>query len=509
MDRKSANLGENDVVRIREIVQAYTAEGFVWFYYWTQKDPLPDHCVEWIYEYFEALSAGENLCVEAFRGSLKTTIFSVLLTVYQIGCYPELETIITQSNDDKAFKSSSQIADIIATNPGFRFLFPHVRPDIAAGWGAHGYEVMRMDMPYGAWRKLRGRTPSLMAAGYKGSSILSHHPTGHGILDDVNDHKNTRSSRELNMVITTVDKEIVPAFDRVKMRIDVFTPWVPGDVGDRAKKSPSSRKIKTPLFRLDQNGKMTDVPTWPEVFPEKRIEKLREDTAPVEFAQMYLLDLEATRGAVLKREWLHYYPYDELNKKLPVAIGVDYASVAKTQELKGRDHFALAVVEIHPEGFGVLIDGYFGHVSRSEAEEIGISWGVDYQDRLLFMGVEKQGKGEEYYNVMLRSAPFPVRDMTPGNMSKGKRFENQMAPLFKQGKVRVSNEPDNRFLDQFLGEWLAWDGTGHYFDDCLDAVYYAVALIKGFIKPSAEDIPGVRSIFDSVTKNPLFKFAKR
>src|SRR3990172_1843091 len=141
--------------------------------------------------------------------------------------------------------------------------------------------------------------------------------------------------------------------------------------------------------------------------------------------------------------------------------------------------------------------------------KIGISWGVDYQDRLLFMGVEKQGKGEEYYNVMLRSAPFPVRDMTPGNMSKGKRFENQMAPLFKQGKVRVSNEPDNRFLDQFLGEWLAWDGTGHYFDDCLDAVYYAVALIKGFIKPSAEDIPGVRSIFDSVTKNPLFKFARR
>jgi hypothetical protein len=508
MDLASENLSDALVERIRQKVQAYTPEGFVWFYYLTAPEPLPAHCVGWIYEYFEALKAGENLAVEAFRGSLKTTVITNFLTAYAVGCFPQLETVFVQSIDQMANDNSAFVADLIKVSPGFRLLFPSVRPDIPAGWGANGYEVMRNDIPYGQWRKLRSKTPTLMGAGYKSADVLGRHPTMHGILDDVNDHRNTRSARELNMVTTKVNKEIRPAFDRVKMQIDIFTPWVPGDVGQMAKQRSNTRVIRTPIYKLDAEGRLTDVPTWPEKFPEEKIEEMRQNSPPVEMAQMYYLDLAATGGQVLKREWLHFYPHDEI-EKWPVVMAVDYASVAKHQELKGRDHFALSVVAVHPNGFGVLIDGYYAHVSRAEAESIGISWGVEYGDRLLAFGVEKQGKGEEYYNMMLRAAPFAVKDLSPGNISKGKRFEDQMAPLFKAGKMRVSNEPNNRFLDQFLNEWLSWDGSGHYFDDCLDAAYYAARLIKGFIKPTGDDVPGLFSRFKEATGNPLFKFARR
>ena len=294
-----------------------------------------------------------------------------------------------------------------------------------------------------------------MGSGYKEANILGNHPRMHGIHDDVCNEKNTRHPRELLQVIRKVAKEIRPAFDRVKMQIDIFTPWVPDDVGDRAKRRKNTRHVLTPVYTEVDGEK---IPTWPEYFPLTRyegmpkeaqpIDELMEDHGPVEFAQMYLCNLEATQGQQLKKEWLHDYPHDEIDRNWPVVIGVDYASVAKQQELKGRDHFALSVVAIHPNGFGILIDGWFGHLSRAEGEQKALDFGIKYSGRLRAMGIETAGKSEEFYNVMLASAPFAVRPLTTGNKSKGHRFEYQMAPVFMGFKMRVSDDPTNKLNNE-------------------------------------------------------------
>jgi len=472
-----------DLDRLRALVQADNAEGFLVFYSLVAPAdyPIPLHCIKWIVEYYDCLRTSENLAIEAFRGSLKTTVMTIYLTAYRIGCSPHLENLFAQGNHRAAVENAQTVASIVKDQPMFRLLFPHVSPDIDKGWGADGYQVMRTDLPYGEWRQMRTKTPTLVGAGYKDALVLGKHPRGHGILDDVNNYLNTRSQRELNAVVHKVEKEIRPAFDDTMIQLDIFTPWTPDDVGDRAKRRPNTRHIKTAVVQLDEFGKATDLPTWPEKFPTERIAEIRANMPPAEFAQMYMCDLEAAQGQALKKDWLQWYLPENVKSEWPTYIGIDFASVASDQETKGKDHFALAVLKIHPNGFGLLTDGFFGHVPDAVAQDTALNWGGRY-DSLKIMGIEALGKGESYYNWVLSKAPFRVKKLGTGNRNKGYRFEKQMAQMFRSGKVRVAQDLENPFIKQFYNEWAAFDGLGTYFDDCLDAVYFAIAAARNALK---------------------------
>jgi len=512
-----AKLSEQQLDQIREIVYSDTPEGFIYFYYFVAKKewPLPGHCIPWILGFYEAREKGMNLAVEAARGLLKSTIFSIYMTVYQTALHPDLETVIVQASEGLANDNSAAIANIIEYNAGFKVLFPHVKPDKPQGWGAKGgYEVKNIDMDYAGFRKLRTVSPSILATTYKSANVQGRHPRMLGILDDINNSKNSRYPRELQTVKLAVDQEILPAFDRVMMRIDVFTPWRDGDIGDTAKNQEDTLHIRTPIYKLDENGQLTDEPVWPKEKPKEWIERIRKRVAPHVFAQMQLCDLKGAEGRILKREYLKYIEVEEIPTDIKVYIACDYASVAKDQALKGRDYFALAVVGIMGSGdnsFLVLLDGVRKHVDRAEAEQIFMNWCSLYhkQGRLIRAGIEKHGKGEEFADAMMRAAQgWKVKQLTTGNKSKGERFENQLAPVMMGDRFRITTAPGT-FVDQFVDEYLSYDGMGTYTDDTLDAVYYCIRLAKGFINWKDDDVLYGSPIKRIVQKNPLFKFARR
>lgn len=510
MERRK--LPDDILDNIRQIVHSDTAEGFIWFYHFISDLPLPTHCVEWVFQYYKARDDDMNLAVEAFRGSLKTTIFSTLLPIYLIGLNPELETIIVQASEDMAHDNSGIIADIIENNVGYRVLFPDVVPDKDKGWGAKGYEVVDTSIDYGAFRRKRFKSPTFLATGYKSANIQGRHPRGFGILDDINNSRNSRYPREMQTVNFAVDQEIRPAFDKTLMNIDVFTPWREGDIGDGAKKRADTLHIRTPIFKLDENGQLTDEPVWPQEWPLHRIEMERSGMAPHIWSQMYLCDLKGAQGRILKREYLKYIEVEEIPTDIKVYIACDYASVAKDQALRGRDYFALSVVGQHPSGFLILLDGVRKHVDRAEAEKIFMNWCGDYhkQGRLIRSGIEKHGKGEDFANVMLKASEgWKVKLLTTGNKSKGERFENQLVPVMSGDRFRITTAP-NPFIDQFVDEYLSFDGMGTYTDDCLDAVYYAVRLAKGYIKWKDDDALYDGSLVAQLRiRNPLHKLARR
>ena len=502
---------------LRTLVQSDTPEGFCVFYALMSPAEwkIPPHAIEWIYEYYDVLRNGpeQNLAIEAFRGSLKTTIMTVFRSAYRLGCNPTLEVVFAQGNHQAAVENAMHVATLIRDIPMFRVLFPGVVDNPDLGWGRAGYHLKRDDIPYGEFAKHRTKVPSIVGAGYSSALILGKHPRLDGILDDVNNYANTRSPRRLHEVVTKVDKEIRPAFDKC-MQLDIFTPWVNEDVGDRAKKRKNTRHIRTPIYKLDDNGKLTDEPQWPEEWPVDKIKDLQEDTPPAEFAQMYLCDLTATQGQSLRAAWLEPRTLPEhIDEEWPIYIGIDYASVASDQEVKGRDHFALAVIAIHPNGFGILIDGFFGFLPDAEAQDVALNWGNGYLN-MRAMAIERLGSAQSYYNLMLKNAPFRVLPFGTGNRRKGERFEKQLAPLFKNGKMRILDDPDNPFLKQFEAEWLAWDGLETYYDDCLDAVYYAVGCARNFLRGGAEEDDKswgaqVRHKNRGVKSMPGFGFAKR
>jgi hypothetical protein len=233
-------------------------------------------------------------------------------------------------------------------------------------------------------------------------------------------------------------------------------------------RNDSANPNKTSSLSVIPNSEFA-IPVWPERFPLAEIEKLRKTTGEVEFARMFLLDLEAARGVHLRREWLGAYPRDKIDSGWPVVMGVDYASTADQLVGGRRDYFAVAIGRALPGGAGVvLVDGFRGQVSQGEAEAMLKRLARFYPTTQL-IGVEAVGKGEEFFHLMLRSSRLPVRAVRPGRQSKGKRFEIGMAPLFEFNRAWVA-DVDTPFLRAFREEWVRWPHGEH--DDTLDAVYW-------------------------------------
>ncbi|MEK6256557.1 MAG: hypothetical protein N2C13_04465 [Chloroflexota bacterium] len=472
------------------------AEGFAYFYQLLFKRRLPKHAMEeWIRPFYIATAAGRGMLIEAFRGSAKTTTLTTALTAFKIGHYPHNSNLLIQVSDEIAKHNAHNIADLIMHNPGWKQVFPHVVPDAAAGWSKDGYQVKRDDMNYAEWRRLcastKGKDVTLVGLGYRSSAVIGKHPTGLLVIDDIHDENNTRSAVELRNTLQIFKGTILPTITKETQIIIVGTPWTETDILSFAKTSEEFVQARTEVERGSQ-------PVWPDQFPKAVIEKQRRLVGDVEFARMYMLDLKAAAGVHLKREWLHTYPIEKIDPSWPVVMGVDYASVA--DQLKGgkRDYYTVAVGRVLPGGAGVvLVDGYRGKVSQGEAEEqLKMMWSLYPTTQL--SGVEAVGKGEEFYNLLLRSSSMPIVPYHPGGKTKGQRFERGMSPLFQFNRVWIANV-DTAFIRAFREEWLSWPYGEH--DDTLDAVYWMLrAGVPHLIGPSQKKQPASKNPFAALSK---------
>ncbi|MDH5507804.1 MAG: hypothetical protein OEZ02_11350, partial [Anaerolineae bacterium] len=281
--------------------------GFANFYQVVFGRPAPQHALdEWVAPLYAAQAAGRGTVIEAFRGSAKTTTLTIAFTAFRIGLEPHKSNLLVQVGDEAAKDNTQQIADLIAHNPGWKLVFPQVRPDYAAGWGGSGYEVQRSDMDYADWRRLcantKGKDPTFVGLGYQSRAIIGRHPTGMLLIDDIHDEHNTRSARELEMVLKIVTGTILPTVTPASWKIVVGTPWASNDVLAYAKSTGRFDAVRTPILRENGGAKQ---PVWPAMFPAEEIEKQRQLAGEIEFGRMFLLDLQAAAGVHLKREWLH------------------------------------------------------------------------------------------------------------------------------------------------------------------------------------------------------------
>ncbi|HRN50180.1 MAG TPA: hypothetical protein PLC52_04785 [Anaerolineales bacterium] len=450
--------------------------GFARFYKQLYQRPLPKHAMrDWIEPLYAARAANKGLVVTAFRGSSKTTTLSTAFTAFRIGLQPHRSHLIIQAGDRAASDTAAQVGELIEHNAGWQQAFPAVRPDRKVSWGADGYEVNNTAAPsYAEWRAIcareKGKDPTLLGLGYKSRAVIGKHPTGLLLLDDIHDENNTRSARELEMVIKILTGTILPTATPETWQLVVGTPWRDNDALAYLAATGRFHSASTPIWR---NGRSQ----WASKFPAAAIRKLRQLSGEAEFARMYLLDLKAAQGLHLRPEWLQPYPHEKLHINWPVVMGVDYASTADELDGRKRDYFAVAIGRVLPGGGIVLVDGFRAHVSQGEAEQQLRALAAHYPSTQM-IGVEAVGKGEEFYHLMLRSSNLPLLPLHPGGKSKGRRFEAGMAPLFQSGRARVA-DVETPFLRSFREEWLRWPQGEH--DDTLDAVAWMLHVGSGHL----------------------------
>lgn len=448
------------------------AEGYSHFFWCVFGKELPKHAKEWAKSIYDAKDKNKGRIIEAFRGSAKTTIVTIGFTLFRIGHDPTKSNIIVQVGDDTANTNTKQISDIIEFNPGWKLVFPHIVPDKDLGWSAAGYQIKDQRFTYINWRKQNAdrKDPTLLGFGYRSGSLIGKRPTGVLIIDDINDINNTSSQKENQATISVLTSTIFPARTPETWTIFIGTPWTQNDVLSYVKATGEFIASKTPI--LDEEGESV----WKSRFSKEDIESQRKVSGSIEFSRMYMLDLTAAAGTHLKKEWLHYYPYDKINTSWACYFGVDYASATAGQV--NRDYFTIAIGRVLPGGGMVLIDGFRDRVSQGEAEQKLKALADVYRPSLI--GVENVGSGQEFFNLMLRTSSLPLMPCHPGKRNKADRFERQMAPLFEYSRAWIS-DARTPFLQAFEEEWTMFPNADH--DDTLDAVYWMCNIAQGHLMP--------------------------
>ena len=455
------------------------ADGFDLFYTAIHNIPLPVHARVWIDEIYVAREdANKGTVIEAFRGSTKTTTM-LTFVAWRIGLEPQRANLIVQVSDDSAKKNAATVAAIIEYNAGWKEFFPNIVPDKDAGWGGNGYEVMDTNHKYEEWRRLNSKRqdPTLFAGGRTSHALIGKHPDGVCLLDDLDDETTTRSMRETLKTEDLLTGTIFPTYRPETWKIVIGTPWTEKDVIAYCKSTGEFRACHTPV----QQGKEL---TWPSVFNEEEIKKQRKLAGEVEFARMFMLDLEMAKGNILKKEWLTDFAFEDIAMTWHRFMGVDYASTRdKLREGADRDFFAVYWGALHPNGYLIIEDGYVAKISQAEAEKKIISL-CSNNPYLKQVGVESIGKGEEFCTLLMRAPVFmpifPIPSHTGLARSKGGRFEKVLAKMFEFNRIRISTQKTEA-LKIFRDQWISWDGTDTYHDDALDAVYMMVKAAEGHI----------------------------
>jgi len=463
--------------------------GFELFYNLIHGMELPRHALAWIEAAYAAHAEGKGIVIEAFRGSTKTTTFATFLA-FRLGHSPHKSNLVLQLSESSSKDWTELLTKIIEHNPAFQMVFPGVGP--GSKWGAEGYDIINDNIDPGEWARLisNRKDPSYLGLGRTSRTVIGKHPTECLFIDDYDDETTTRSIREQSKTSALLTGTVFPAGNWCEWIVVVGTPWNEKDTIHQCLATGEFLHARTPIYT---DGK----PTWPEFFPEEKIRKERHKSGEIEFARMYLLDIEAAKGRILKKEWIGYFPASEIDDSWPEFGGIDYASTADRQRsgasFKDRDAFSVAWGRGTPQGSLIITDGWSGVVSQQESQMKVVGF-VSQKPFLKSIGFESIGTGKDkdidLANALLMEQRYvPIMPIhSHGNKSKGYRFEKVLALMFQQGKILLSDKL-TPFLSAGVNQWVSWDGGNVQHDDVLDSWYM---LFMAFVMHSGLSVPQIQ-----------------
>lgn len=475
------------------------------FFRLIQGDVLQPFQLDWIEKAYEAHENKQGILQRCARETGKSTVFR-LFVAYRIGKEPSKTNVVVRVNDQKAAEMTASIATLIEHNPYWKMAFPGVVPDPDRGWGANGYHVRDASYSTEEWSAIRARDEqgaTFVGYGWTSGSIIGSRFSGIILVDDIHDEGNTQTAKLINAVKTFLTDTLAFCIMDDGWEVFCYTPWKSNDAyaylestGEyiinstpaliEATEQTPGAKFWKQTEGVPSSGKWY-VLTWEDKWSFRRLGRYHKKSGVVGFARMMRLDLTAAYNVALQREWVKEYPKSEIKPSWAIILGIDYASVQDKLKDKDRDYFALAAMAVIPTGGLILIDGYRGQVTKTEALSIITAWQAVYPNTIR-IAVESIGKGQSFFEDLLfindvTGKPLPLFPITHHRHNKGDRFENYLAPRFQANRIWIADEP-TPFIKTFIDEWGAYPNGAH--DDVLDAVYMASFGAEEFIPVNTE-----------------------
>lgn len=245
-----------------------------------------------------------------------------------------------------------------------------------------------------------------------------------------------------------------------------------GRLLDYAAKNPDADQWEYIEFpAIFNEGEPNEQSLWPEFWPLKELQQIRNTLAPHLWAAQYMQNPTTAEGALIKKEWWQHWPEED-----PPPCEYTIMSLDAAQEAHNRaDYNAVTMWGVFyrenddgiPVANIILLNAWkqrmeFPELKNTMIEEYN-TWEPD-----TFI-VEKKSNGAALYQE-LRATGIPVSEFTPSKGNDKIARVNAVATLFESGLVWAPK--DRRWAQEVIEECSDFPNGEHddYVDSCTQAL---------------------------------------
>jgi predicted phage terminase large subunit-like protein len=245
----------------------------------------------------------EPVLVEAFRGSGKSTYFTLLDPVHEIVYGRRSFMIFSSYNEEKSALFTGRILLELMFNQRLINDFGAFFPD----GKKPAMERFTVSVPGSGGKSIGVRAIS-MGQDPRGFVHGPHRPD-YARLDDIQNRKRARSRKFVRESIEWIMQDLIPALADNYSCVIAATPLNTQCAACTLEKGTEEvNAVKTFKFPAEVRGK----PAWREAFPESRLKRIKRTIGSLAYNQEYLLIPAALDERVFKEESIKYYSREEL-----------------------------------------------------------------------------------------------------------------------------------------------------------------------------------------------------
>ncbi len=461
------NLTQEEIAKIinnpalrRELAQKDIRYFFaLYFFRYINYPPAPFH------DDFLNIAADDDLplaVILAFRGSAKSTIFSLCYPIWAVTgkAQKKFVLIITQTQS-QARKIMDNIKTQLESN---EMLKADIGPFTEEGneWSSMSIVIKQYDariMVASTEQSIRG----LLHLQYRPDVI---------ILDDIEDLASVKSQEGRDKLFDWYTGDVVPLGDRNTRHILLGTRLHPDDLPSRlisqikAKERQGVYKI-VPIVKNKKNS-------WPGKYPDRQAikEEIQKVGNRIAWEREYMLRLISPEDQLIKPEWITYYdelpPLRNLSR---IVVGIDLA----IQQKETSDYTSMIVV--YAFGKGKKAQYYIAkpiinkrmtlHQMADTARQLYDSLPAEEQTFFVVEDVGYQLAAVEE----LKENELPVEGTKVHGQDKYTRA-SIVSSVFEQKRIHFPATGSKPLIDQLTG----FPNESH--DDMVDALVYALLKIQ-------------------------------
>lgn len=423
----------------------------------------------------------DRLIIWSSVESGKTWQVAIARTLWLLGQDPTLRVAVVSNTAGQADKILRTIKRYIEASPELHAVFPELRPG-KEQWTSRAITIAR---PY------QSKDPSVQTLGVHGNVLGSRIDIL--IVDDLLDTENTRSAKMREDCFQWIQASLFSRLTAKARVLVIGTAFHPDDALHRLAKLPGWVAMRYPV--LGDDGQ----PRWPERWPMERIQRVKEERGPLEFARTMLCVARSDEEARFRKEWVGWclergngkrlcHGLQALPNGIKTYTGVDLA----VQQKDGADLTCLFTIAAHPNGDREVLNVEAG---RWAGPEIILKI-IDHHRRYFSICIVENNAAQDFIiQFARRDFAVPIRAFTTGRNKAHPEFGIESIAAEMAGRKWIIPNTDGSLhpqLYEWVNEMLFYDPRAHTGDRLMASWFAREGVRLGALKAVQTHLDVVR-----------------